>query len=330
VQGHRNPLPTVDVIIEVAGGIVLIQRRFPPAGWALPGGFVDYGEDVETAAVREAKEETGLDVTLTDLLWVYSDPQRDPRQHTISVVFLGRAEGTPTGGDDAAAARTFPLDALPGPLAFDHGRILADYLAFKRDGRRPTPAPRLIPLTPAERRLLLQIARQSIRAELLGEAAPTPAGLTSPLETAGTAFVSLHQGGELRGCIGSLTADAPLHATVARVARSAAVEDPRFPPLTVSEVSGLDIEISRLSALVPVPPEAVVPGLHGVSIACQGRRAVFLPQVATKYGWDRETLLRELCQKAHLAPDAWRSPEAHVSVFVAEVFSDADAAGPPS
>jgi len=127
----------VDVIIEVPGGVVLVERRFPPPGWALPGGFVEYGEPVEAAARREAQEETGLDVTLTDLLWVYSDPRRDPRVHTVSVVFVGRAAGTPVGGDDAAAARVFALDGLPSPLAFDHARILSDYVAFKREGRRP-------------------------------------------------------------------------------------------------------------------------------------------------------------------------------------------------
>jgi 8-oxo-dGTP diphosphatase len=137
VDHPRNPVPTVDAIIEVAGGIVLIQRRFPPPGWALPGGFVEYGETVEAAAVREAKEETGLAITLTDLLGVYSDPTRDPRRHTIAIVFVATASGTPVGGDDAAEARVFAATALPVPLAFDHGRILRDYVAYKRSGRAP-------------------------------------------------------------------------------------------------------------------------------------------------------------------------------------------------
>ena len=134
---HRNPIPTVDAIIEVSGGIVLIRRGNPPPGWALPGGFVEYGETVETAVVREAKEETGLDVTLTQLFGVYSDPRRDPRQHTIAVVFIGTATGTPVGGDDAADACVFTAESLPAPLAFDHGQILADYFAYKRTGRLP-------------------------------------------------------------------------------------------------------------------------------------------------------------------------------------------------
>ena len=133
----RSPAPTVDTIIEVAGGIVLIKRRFPPPGWALPGGFVEYGETVEAAAVREAAEETGLTVTLTELLGVYSDPRRDPRRHTIAVVFVASARGEPVGGDDAAEARVFTPATFPAPLAFDHAKILEDYFAFKRTGRVP-------------------------------------------------------------------------------------------------------------------------------------------------------------------------------------------------
>jgi 8-oxo-dGTP diphosphatase len=134
---RRNPAPTVDVIIEVPGGIVLIKRRYPPPGWALPGGFVEYGETLAAAAVREAREETGLDVALTELFNVYSDPRRDPRRHTIAVVFIGHATGTPVGADDAAQAEVFTAHSLPQPLAFDHAQILDDYFAYKRSGRRP-------------------------------------------------------------------------------------------------------------------------------------------------------------------------------------------------
>ncbi len=135
----RNPKPTVDVVVELPEGIVLIQRRNPPYGWALPGGFVDEGERVERAAVREVEEETGLHVALTALLYVYSDPARDPRQHTMTVVFVGTAEGQPQSGDDAEDAQVFTLDALPSPLAFDHGQILADYRRWKETGARPHP-----------------------------------------------------------------------------------------------------------------------------------------------------------------------------------------------
>ena len=124
---YRNPFPTVDIIIEVVDGIVLIKRRNPPPGWAIPGGFVDYGESVESAAIREAKEETGLDVRLIRLLGVYSDPGRDPRSHTISTVFVATASGRPVADDDAAEAGVFTEDTLPKDMAFDHRAILEDY-----------------------------------------------------------------------------------------------------------------------------------------------------------------------------------------------------------
>lgn len=128
---YKNPVPTVDILIPHPGrGVVLVERRFTPLGWALPGGFVEYGESVETAAVREALEETGLTVTLQALLGVYSDPARDARQHTISTVFIATTESPEAlfGGDDAARAVFFPLDALPAVLAFDHARMLRDFV----------------------------------------------------------------------------------------------------------------------------------------------------------------------------------------------------------
>lgn len=136
---YRNPTPTVDVLIATGGGIVLVRRSNEPIGWALPGGFVDEGETVEHAAVREALEETGLRITLSELLYVYSDPARDDRQHTMSVVFTATAEGEPVGGDDAAEAKVFALDALPSPVVFDHARMIEDYRRFLRTGQRPDP-----------------------------------------------------------------------------------------------------------------------------------------------------------------------------------------------
>src|SRR3954447_20123228 len=125
----RNPIPTVDCIIELPGErIVLIRRKNPPYGWALPGGFVDEGERLDLAARREAKEETGLDVELVEQFFTYSDPRRDPRKHTVSTVFIGKANGEPVGSDDAAEAKGIALDQLPRDLCFDHAEILSDYL----------------------------------------------------------------------------------------------------------------------------------------------------------------------------------------------------------
>jgi 8-oxo-dGTP diphosphatase len=139
---HKNPKLTVDLVIELAdapGQVVFILRKNPPHGLALPGGFVDEGELVADAAIREAKEETGLDVELVEQFHVYSDPARDPRHHTVSVVFLARASGQPVGGDDAESCIVCAPTALPQPLVFDHALILADYLAYRRHGVRPPP-----------------------------------------------------------------------------------------------------------------------------------------------------------------------------------------------
>jgi 8-oxo-dGTP diphosphatase len=129
-RASRAPLPTVDIIIErEGGGVVLIKRKNPPFGWALPGGFVDYGETLEQAAVREAKEETCLEVTSIRQFHAYSAPDRDPRGHTISMVFIARSSGEPRAADDAQEIGIFQPDQLPQPLAFDHGKILADYFS---------------------------------------------------------------------------------------------------------------------------------------------------------------------------------------------------------
>jgi 8-oxo-dGTP diphosphatase len=128
LEFFKNPKPTVDAIIEVPGrGIVLVSRRDFPFGWAIPGGFVEYGESVEDAVRREALEETGLEITLRGLLGVYSAPGRDPRGHTVTTIFVATASGTPHAGDDAASVALFPLDRLPTEMAFDHGAILRDY-----------------------------------------------------------------------------------------------------------------------------------------------------------------------------------------------------------
>jgi 8-oxo-dGTP diphosphatase len=134
----ETPLVTVDTIIEMEGGIVLVRRAHPPPGWALPGGFVERYERVADAARRESKEETGLDVEITELLGAYSDPKRDPRGiSTVGLVFIGRGSGQPVGGDDAAEARVFPIDALPSDIPFDHPLIIEDYRRYRRGLGRP-------------------------------------------------------------------------------------------------------------------------------------------------------------------------------------------------
>ena len=134
---YESPVPTIDIIIEVESvtgerGIVLIYRKNQPQAWALPGGFVDYGESLEQAAAREAREETGLEIVSAYQFHTYSDPQRDPRRHTISTVFVARARGNPHAGDDAGRTGIFGEENLPSPLAFDHEKILRDYFEKKR------------------------------------------------------------------------------------------------------------------------------------------------------------------------------------------------------
>ncbi len=140
-----TPLLAADVVIELIDRdtrpVVLIERKNPPYGWAIPGGFVDRGESVEAAAIREAYEETGLVVRLTRLLGCYSDPARDPRGHTASVVYVGEARGEPQARDDAAAVGLFGPAGFPAVLAFDHARILHDYLNYRRRGEIPPPRP---------------------------------------------------------------------------------------------------------------------------------------------------------------------------------------------
>jgi 8-oxo-dGTP diphosphatase len=140
VKQFRNPIPTVDIIIEQGKGIVLILRRNEPRQWAIPGGYCDYGESLEQAAVREAKEETGLTVELIEQFHTYSEPRRDPRQHNISTVYIVR----PIGGilqaqDDAQDIGVFTEADLPPELAFDHDQILKDYFLYKKTGRRRLP-----------------------------------------------------------------------------------------------------------------------------------------------------------------------------------------------
>lgn len=178
-----------------------------------------------------------------------------------------------------------------------------------------------------ERRWLLRLAHLSIRAAVTGTDAAqksTPITHVSPhLREMLGAFTTLHENGALRGCIGFVMAVEPLDQTILKTARAAALEDPRFPPVTEAELAGLQVEISVLSPMFDIKPEDVVVGRHGLMVSYEGRRGLLLPQVALEWGWDRETLLAQTCRKAGLAPDMWRRG-AKLEGFTAEVFGEAE------
>jgi uncharacterized protein len=169
--------------------------------------------------------------------------------------------------------------------------------------------------TPQERAALVAVARAALTAAAWGTAVEPSTDVPPRLTGPAGAFVTLYRGKELRGCIGSVEPQGPLAALVARMATAAATRDPRFSPLAPEELHGLRVEISVLSPAHAVAPDKVDPATHGVCISHTGRRAVFLPQVAARHGWDPETLLGELCMKADLARDAWRDPSVVLRVF---------------
>lgn len=333
----QGPRLAVDVIVELSPeSIVLIKRKYPPYGWAIPGGIVEAGESTEAAARREIREETGLEIELLDILGVYSAPDRDPRGHTVSIVYTATATSARVqAGDDAAEVRCFAERELPTPLAFDHGKILFDYFQFRRTGQRPRVAspsdggysPRWrgsleTRLSEEERRLLLRHARLSLSHAVRKEPLPDLAQPPKRLMEAGAAFVTLKRGNELRGCVGVLSATKPLVDTVGEMAVSAALNDPRFPPVAASELDDLTIEISVLSSPRPIRPEQIEVGVHGLVLVRGLNRGVLLPQVATENAWDRETFLAHTCLKAGLPEDAWRDPQTSILAFTAEVFGE--------
>lgn len=180
------------------------------------------------------------------------------------------------------------------------------------------------PLPSAERRELLMLARSAIEAAVQRRLAPELSFAMPLLAVPSGAFVSLHQRGRLRGCIGQIDASQPLALTVARCAVAAAIEDPRFSPVTPGELPGLEIEISVLSSLVPVRPEEIEVGKHGLLVSCGRLRGLLLPQVATQFHWTRERFLQETCHKAGVDAEAWQDPGTHIEAFTAEVFSEAE------
>lgn len=177
-----------------------------------------------------------------------------------------------------------------------------------------------------EKRSLLQIARRAIESALTDREALEISGLTGNLAALRGVFVTLRRGGRLCGCIGRVVVLEPLARVVAECAIAAALDDPRFARLQPTDLGELQIELSVLSPSQPVAPEEVQPGVHGLVISRGEKRGILLPQVATEHRWTRERFLGETCEKAGLAPTAWKSAETRIEAFTAEVFSEADCA----
>ncbi|MBI3783535.1 MAG: AmmeMemoRadiSam system protein A [Deltaproteobacteria bacterium] len=178
------------------------------------------------------------------------------------------------------------------------------------------------PLSAEERRVALQLARQAIVAALYGRARHSVSDIPAMLREPCGAFVTVYCRDELRGCVGTIDTDSSFDEAVQRLACAAALNDHRFSPLSLEEMGGVRIEISRLTPLRPARIAEIDVGVHGVCLDCDGSRAVFLPKVASEHGWDRSTLLTELCRKALLPDDAWMLSAASLFTFTAEVFDD--------
>ncbi len=180
----------------------------------------------------------------------------------------------------------------------------------------------MLPLSNQERRLLLGIARTAVRSYLTDTPAEKSGALSPSLSTECGVFVSIHREAQLRGCIGRIESEGPLYEVTAECAVSAAVSDPRFPPVRIEELEGLRFEISVLSVLQKVEaPDKLEVGRHGLLVEKDGRRGLLLPQVATEYGWDRAEFLSETCVKAGLSREAWQEG-AQIFSFEALVFGE--------
>jgi AmmeMemoRadiSam system protein A len=179
------------------------------------------------------------------------------------------------------------------------------------------------PLSSDDWQALMQIARRSISSAVLEGLIPDLPPYPETLKIPRGAFVTLHRAGKLRGCVGQVEDLRPLAEVVARAAIGAGLHDPRFPPVAPGEISNLDIEISVLSPLEPIAPQAIVAGRHGLLVVRDSRRGVLLPQVAAERGWSSLKFLEETCEKAGLPPDSWRDPAAKIFGFTVEVFQEA-------
>lgn len=328
----KSPFPCVDIIVERSGEVLLIERVNPPYGYALPGGFVDYGESLEQAAARELQEETGLQPVWLEQFKAYSDPKRDPRLHTLSVVFVAQVKGTPKAQDDAKALDFFPLHSLP-TLCFDHGQILSDYTEAKVKGLfqafQGRQVGRLSEMTTQTKGQLISLAKQAITYFMnhgtpkLADASVLPDEALLYVQPYGV-FVTLEVDGSLRGCIGSLeNTSKPLYDLVWSMAIQSAFFDPRFQPLDEKELPKLTVEISVLT-----PPKSakdltsIHPGKHGLILESGPQRGLLLPQVAEELHLDSHGFLEAVSLKAGLAKDAWKSFESKIARFEAYVIKD--------
>jgi len=315
----------VDIIVERSGDVLLIERANPPYGYALPGGFVDYGESLEQAAARELEEETGLQAVWMEQFKAYSDPKRDPRFHTLSVVFLAQTKGSPKAQDDAKALGFYSLHSLP-TLCFDHGQILGDYIEAKSRGLlkafQECQATRLSEMPNSAREYLISLAKQAISDALRHGTSKQPVTIDLPDEALlyvqpYGVFVTLEVDGILRGCIGSLdNPSKPLYELVWSMAIQAAFFDPRFQPLDANELPKLTVEISVLTPLASVKDMTSIEiGKHGLILENGPRRGLLLPQVATELHLDPVGFLEAVSTKAglektpgkHLRPRSQRS-----------------------
>jgi ADP-ribose pyrophosphatase YjhB (NUDIX family)/AMMECR1 domain-containing protein len=316
-----HPIPTVDVIIEMPrGGIVLIRRANPPFGWALPGGFVDEGESCEQAAVREALEETSLHVVLLRQLGAYSKPSRDPRLHTLSVVFAARPlsdDDLPRAATDADAVQVFARDEIPwSALAFDHAEILRHYL----DGTGPsvslTGESAYEDLSAHHAASLLAHAREALHTFIHHGLMLEKRLESARLRVRQGVFVSFFEGKRLRTSVGRAVMDLPLDMAVVELTLLAAALESRLVPLTEQSADGLQVVIDVVTELRPVSgPVDVQLGVDGVVVERHGRRAALLPRVARQHGWNVERFVEAACERAGLDRADWLQSDALLQVF---------------
>lgn len=331
-SSRQSPLPCVDIIVERFGKVLLIERLNPPFGFALPGGFVDYGESLEQAAKRELKEETGLDTIEIEQFHAYSDPSRDPRFHTLSVVFLALTKGEAKANDDAKALEFFPLDSLP-TLCFDHGIILKDYIEARKEGIITTlqkkQAQKLAHMPESTKSWLLALSRQAVTHYLKHGVSRLPLDLEIPDEEPLLyaqpygLFVTLRIEGKLRGCIGSLGTFKPLYELVWTMAIQAAFFDPRFDPLSYEELPSLDFEVSILTPPTSIKDLTLIEiGRHGLLMENGPYRGLLLPQVALDLELDPVGFLEAVSSKAGLKKDAWMDFYSRIHTFEAYTLKE--------